>query len=866
MKRINTRIALLIIVSIVFSLFAYSNLPISRAQELTASECLFKNPTMNKSVSTWDCIWFGNYYQNDINNDGRIDDSDKTPIKWRVLNITDDELFLLSDKILDYKWYGRTNDTVWGNSMIRSWLNGYDSSKNSDKINFSTENFYNIAFTEDEKKNICDTHVHTEGTNGVSGGNDTVDKVFLLSREEVTNKEYGFHGKKSDGDPSRQAIQTEYSSSNREVFILPEANQPFTYLLRTPDYHKTYKRTGLAASVWGSGLVADATDATGGWGLVNFRGIRPAIKLKKKGNYKYAGIVRSDGFVNEDIPLGFPIMSDEDAKVFLAFIYNVPAVEDIGVDNNHIFDLLTGRLVADKTTINLATTAFLTFVKTTLDEYIDQTGKSIDMLRNNLINYLKSELSHMKEEDASFISSYQKNLKKILDEEIIQNVISYATYAKTGIMITERNIENIKLAYDSIDELINIPSKVKTYIDRVRAAFDGVSFVIQNEKRGRYSYFNSYLNNRKNYSSSDDETFQFIMNQNFEIAKQNNESGVLIDIISWFSGKDSWIHHRTDLDRWAEHLYSIEQFVLNNCEDPITSSIISSSTSTPSLSASPSTKPSASPSTKPSVSPSTKPSASPSAKPSAPPSMKPSASPSIKPTASPSTKPSASPSTKPTTSPSTKPSASPTVAVPVVSLAPTTSAKPTITPTIFSTPKPIATPTINPIDTFYPSQSPIPGIEQDPNASLFDENGLNVEYIVTENSVNYRISNSGVAAVSTVGENIETLNISKYVMLSGNRYDVSEIDEYCFSNMASLKKIIIGKNVNKICKYAFLNCSNLKKITIFANNLDRIENGAFKNINKKAIFILKGSSSNKKRIKRLLKKKKTGWLKTMRVT
>ena len=45
-----------------------------------------KNPTTEEGITTWDSIWFGNYWQGDTNGDGKADKNDeKQPIKWRVL-------------------------------------------------------------------------------------------------------------------------------------------------------------------------------------------------------------------------------------------------------------------------------------------------------------------------------------------------------------------------------------------------------------------------------------------------------------------------------------------------------------------------------------------------------------------------------------------------------------------------------------------------------------------------------------------------------------------------------------------------------------------------------------------------------------
>ena len=44
----------------------------SNAAESISSYGL-SNPTISNDVTTWDCIYFGNYWQNDTNGDGKAD-------------------------------------------------------------------------------------------------------------------------------------------------------------------------------------------------------------------------------------------------------------------------------------------------------------------------------------------------------------------------------------------------------------------------------------------------------------------------------------------------------------------------------------------------------------------------------------------------------------------------------------------------------------------------------------------------------------------------------------------------------------------------------------------------------------------------
>ena len=90
-----------------------------------------QNPTTNgNGVTTWDCIYFGNYYQSNS--------STKEPIKWRVLSVNGNDAFLLADQNLDAKPYNNKRANVtWATCTLRTWLNG---------------TFLNMAFTSAEQE------------------------------------------------------------------------------------------------------------------------------------------------------------------------------------------------------------------------------------------------------------------------------------------------------------------------------------------------------------------------------------------------------------------------------------------------------------------------------------------------------------------------------------------------------------------------------------------------------------------------------------------------------------------------------------------------------------------------------------------
>ena len=151
-----------------------------------------QNPTTNgNGVTTWDCIYFGNYYQSNS--------STKEPIKWRVLSVHGNDAFLLADQNLDAKPYNEEDtDVTWATCTLRAWLNG---------------TFLNTAFTSAEQAAIKNTTVVNDDNpyRGTEGGENTTDKVYLLSIAEASNTAYGFNGEFHADSETREAKNTAYA-------------------------------------------------------------------------------------------------------------------------------------------------------------------------------------------------------------------------------------------------------------------------------------------------------------------------------------------------------------------------------------------------------------------------------------------------------------------------------------------------------------------------------------------------------------------------------------------------------------------------------------------------------------------------------
>lgn len=192
---------------------------------------------------TYDCVYFGSYPQSDATG------QTKEPIKWRILSINGTEAFLVADQNLDvYPYNEEWTDVTWETSTIRSWLNGYGSGANAYGKDYSSDNFINKAFTTAEQAAIPYVTVVNEDNPdyGTEGGNNTLDKIYLLSIAEVSNTAYGFLPYKDENtnyieDNARLRTNTAYVAAGGAIgssYMSSEGSSDWWWL-RSPGYYGT---------------------------------------------------------------------------------------------------------------------------------------------------------------------------------------------------------------------------------------------------------------------------------------------------------------------------------------------------------------------------------------------------------------------------------------------------------------------------------------------------------------------------------------------------------------------------------------------------------------------------------------------------
>ena len=154
----------------------------------TTKQCVCKSSDTflfnNDCVVIGDIITFGKYRQTDQN-------VSKDDIKWRVLDIdrTHNRMLVISEYVLEGRAYHPVHeDITWKVSAMRSWLNGYGASENSQGIDNTDSNFIKTAFSEDEIKHIVTIEIDNPDNPEYEtpGGDKTKDKIFLLSIDEAT--------------------------------------------------------------------------------------------------------------------------------------------------------------------------------------------------------------------------------------------------------------------------------------------------------------------------------------------------------------------------------------------------------------------------------------------------------------------------------------------------------------------------------------------------------------------------------------------------------------------------------------------------------------------------------------------------------
>lgn len=186
-----------------------------------------------------DIITLGNYEQ-----DANLQNG-KEIIEWKIITIKNNRVLLLSKYCIEYLQYHSEDVAMtWEQSDLRDWLNN---------------NFYNQSFSNNEKSLILEVLNETPDYNDlrfVEGGNNTYDKVFLLSAKEVNQ-----YTTKNE----RKTVATPYVKQKGIYVRDNDGNSP--WCLRSPGAFENY----VAYVNW-TGDINYAPSF-----VYHYQGVRPAV-------------------------------------------------------------------------------------------------------------------------------------------------------------------------------------------------------------------------------------------------------------------------------------------------------------------------------------------------------------------------------------------------------------------------------------------------------------------------------------------------------------------------------------------------------------------------------------------------------------
>ena len=223
------------------------------------------------------------------------------PIKWRVLSTAGDQAFLQADLALDDQKYNKNDTSVtWESSSMRSWLNGYGPEKNEPKMDYRSDSCLQDAFTSAGQQVIRTTEVENADNleYGTEGGNNTTDKIFLLSEQEVYGTKagsYGFAEAYGTNDEARRRKSSTYAKAKGVWSNYGEGagyDGNCYWCLRTPG-----DNTNRTMLVDYRGYVDRYGDSV----INDDNGVCPALNLNLSSSnlWSYAGTVCSDGTAKE---------------------------------------------------------------------------------------------------------------------------------------------------------------------------------------------------------------------------------------------------------------------------------------------------------------------------------------------------------------------------------------------------------------------------------------------------------------------------------------------------------------------------------------------------------------------------------------
>ncbi|KAB1438686.1 DUF6273 domain-containing protein [Candidatus Galacturonibacter soehngenii] len=189
---------------------------------------------------------------------------------WRVLDMKDEKALILAEEIIEQRdYHNKSVDITWKDCELRRYLN---------------ENFYNQLSKNDQER-IVET-VNTNPSNlwyKADGGEDTIDKIFLLSIDDVVRKYFGDSSRLLDYPGKNQRYWFQRKDENNMKRKSTFLNCSWWWWLRTPGKNNrvaVYIHGDGNIGIQGNGISKRNTNIIHRLTNDNRGGVRPALWIK----------------------------------------------------------------------------------------------------------------------------------------------------------------------------------------------------------------------------------------------------------------------------------------------------------------------------------------------------------------------------------------------------------------------------------------------------------------------------------------------------------------------------------------------------------------------------------------------------------
>lgn len=190
--------------------------------------------------------------------------------QWRVLEIRKDRMLLLTEEIIEQRdYHDRKEEVTWEHSEVRAYLNGEFSER----------------FKPAEQERIV-TVMNRNPDNpwyATPGGNDTMDRIFLLSLDEVVRLYFGDSSRLLDQPKPNQRYWFDRKDANNPKRMANFMGFPWWWWTRTPGKNNrvaVYIHGDGNIGIQGNGISKTSFNTIQHITNSNKGGLRPALWVK----------------------------------------------------------------------------------------------------------------------------------------------------------------------------------------------------------------------------------------------------------------------------------------------------------------------------------------------------------------------------------------------------------------------------------------------------------------------------------------------------------------------------------------------------------------------------------------------------------